>query len=146
MQHEFARSPIDRVVRHLGLDHVVVAVRIDRRGARAVLRGSDEVMREVDCEFDQCTWTLWTYGLDLDHHSTTTIRPSTTTRMRVEMLEETAARLRYMSGARGVSVDQVVEDLVRDAMEGSTDHERTESDQETKREHRPAHRRKGKSG
>lgn len=145
MQHEFAASPIDRVVRHLGLDHVVVAVRIDRRGARAVLRGSDEVMREVDCEFEQCTWTLWTYGLDLDHHSTTTIRPSTTTRMRVEMLEETAARLRYMSGARGVSVDQVVEDLVRDAMEG-TDHERTESDEETKREHRPAHRRKGRPG
>ena len=137
-QVEISRSPIDRVVRHLGLDHVVQSVRVDRRGTRAVLRGSDDVLREVDCEFGDTTWTLFVYSIDLEQETTTTLRPNFQTRMRIEMTDETSQRLRYMSGARGVSVDELVEDLVRVAMEGDA-YERTEPDEKARRKCRAAH-------
>ena len=117
-ENEIRTSPIDRVVRHLGVEHVVQSVRIDRRGARAVLRSAAGDLHEIDVRFEDAIWHLSTYGLDLDQETTTTLRPNYHTRMRVEMTDETAQRIRYLSGARGVTVDELVERLVMDAMEG----------------------------
>ena len=102
-ESEIRTSPVDRVVRHLGIDHTVESVRIDRRGARAVLRSAAGETREIDCRFEDAVWHLSTYGLDIDQDTTTTLRPNYHTRMRVEMTDDTAQRIRYLSGARGVS-------------------------------------------
>jgi len=132
--NEIRTSPIDRVVRHLGTDHVVQSVRIDRRGARAVLRSAAGELHEIDVRFEDAVWHLSTYGLDLDQETTTTLRPNYHTRMRVEMTDETAQRIRYLSGARGVTVDELIEKLVYDAMEGEI-HERAQLKSEKGRKH-----------
>jgi hypothetical protein len=126
-------------VLHLGIQHVVRSVRVDPLGARATLAGDDGVERLVDVELDTHGWVYRTYGVDLGDEPTTTARPSTQTRMRIEMTDDTAARLRYMSGARGVTIDQIVEYLVRDAMEGDSD-EGIESDTKARRVSNPARR------
>lgn len=136
-ESEIRTSPVDRVVRHLGIDHTVESVRIDRRGARAVLRSAAGETREIDCRFEDAVWHLSTYGLDLDQDTTTTLRPNYHTRMRVEMTDETAQRIRYLSGARGVSVDELVEKLVYDAMEGEI-HAGSQLNSEKGRKHHSA--------
>lgn len=131
--------PIGLRLLHLGIEHVVRSVRVDHLGGRATLAGADGVDRLVDVEVDTECWVYRTYSVDLRDDWTTTCRPQSQTRMRIEMTDETAARLRYMSGARGITVDQVVEDLVRDAMEGVCD-EGTEPDETTRRVDRATRR------